>query len=55
MIAVMICLFVGGATHQDWLMGLGVLLLCGITVLMGSIDGIFRCGLYVYATEGVRT
>jgi hypothetical protein len=40
-------------TQQYWLMGPSFLLAFGILCLGEGVNGIFRCGLHIYATEGV--
>jgi hypothetical protein len=43
----------GMATQLHWITSLGILAVVGISLLLESLTGIFRCGLYIYATEGV--
>jgi hypothetical protein len=43
----------GMATNLHWVTSLGILAVVGISLLLESLSGIFRCGLYIYATEGV--
>lgn len=41
------------AMHQYWLISVGFVGLLVLSCLQEGVSGIFRCGLYIYATEGV--
>jgi hypothetical protein len=54
MMAVMLLgAIIGMVTQLHWITSLGILAFVGIAVLLECLAGIFRCGLYIYATEGV--